>query len=76
MFFKDDIVVITCKNPAGVDTKNVEGRIGIITSIDKDGYINVKDTHGDDFLYIASELRDADIEEVCDAFIELVKKRI
>ena len=75
MFFKDDIVVITCKYPAGT-TVNVCGRIGIITNIDKDGYINVKDIRGDNYLYIASEMRDANIEEVCDAFIKLVKERI
>lgn len=78
MFFENNIVVIICEHPAGI-SKRVFGRIGVVTYIDEsDGeiYYNVKDTHGDDFLYIESELRDADWEEIRDAFVELVKERI
>ena len=78
-FFEDDVVVITCEHPLGADNTNVFGRIGVVIDIDKsDGeiYYDVKDTHGDDFLYAASELRDADYEEIAEAFITLVKERI
>ena len=78
MFWEDDVVIITCEHPVGANNTKVFGRIGVVTDIDEsDGeiYYNVKDTHGDDFLYIESELRDADLEEIENAFVEVVKER-
>ena len=78
MFCVDDVVVITCEYPVGA-SERVYGRVGVVmvTTID-DGelYYDVKDVTGSEYAYDDSELRDADWEEVRDAFVELVKERI
>ena len=78
-FYENEMVVITCEHPLGADNTNVFGRIGVVIDIDKsDGeiYYDVKDTHGEEFLYVASELRFADNKEIAEALINLVKERI
>lgn len=78
MFCEDDVVVITCEHPVGA-SERVYGRVGVVmvTTID-DGelFYDVKDITGSEYAYDDSELRDADWEEVRDAFVELVKRRI
>lgn len=75
MFCVDDVVVIVCEKPLGANV-NVYGRIGVIIDIIDEIYYLVKDTTGDDYLYIGSELRDANSEVIMKAFINLVKERI
>lgn len=78
MFCVDDVVVITCEHPVGA-SERVYGRVGVVmvTTID-DGelYYDVKDVTGSEYAYDDSELRDADWEEITEAFITLVKERI
>ena len=78
MFLEDDVVVITCEHPVGA-SERVYGRVGVVmvTTID-DGkrFYDVKDITGSEYAYDDSELRDADWEEIAEAFITLVKERI
>lgn len=77
MFYEDDVVVIICEHPVGV-TEEVYGRLGVVVAVTEDEddgetYYDVKDVSGSEYAYDESELRDADWEEIADAFVDLVK---
>ena len=75
MYIRGDVVVITCEHPEGA-TEYVYGRPGVVINVtedDGDIFYDVKDITGSEYAYDESELRDADWEEIKDAFVELVK---
>ena len=75
MFTRNDVVVITTETPKGASEK-VFGRLGVITDIWEDdgtNYYTVKDIGHTEYVYLASELRYAEDDEVRYAFVEMVK---
>ena len=74
-FFEDDVVVIVTEHPVGA-TEYVYGRPGVVINVtedDGDIFYDVRDITGSEYAYDGSELRDADWEDIRDAFVDLVK---
>lgn len=75
MFVEDDVVVIVIEHPVG-STEYVYGRPGVVINVtvdDGDTFYDVKDITGSEYAYDESELRDADWEEIREAFVDVVK---
>ena len=71
----DDFVTINVDHPYAVDSTYVKGNVGVIYEITTDGYLAVKDTKGNDFLYDKSEVSLSTDNEVLNALRELLERR-